>query len=83
MDTSQLVFHGLSQKTLAACIRSYQRVLSPALGTQCRFYPSCSNYSLQAIAEHGAVRGLLLTAARIARCNPLCAGGHDPVPQRH
>lgn len=81
-DSPQLAFPGLAQRALARCIRSYQVVLSPVFGTQCRFYPSCSHYALEAIALHGAGKGLLLSVGRIARCNPLCTGGHDPVPQR-
>ncbi len=70
----------LARRVLSACIRMYQLLLSPVFGTQCRFYPTCSHYALEAIARHGAAKGLLMTAGRIARCNPLCAGGHDPVP---
>lgn len=73
---------GFAQCALSACIRAYQVVLSPVVGRQCRFHPSCSNYALEAIARHGAGKGVLLSAGRIARCNPLCEGGHDPVPQR-
>ena len=50
------------------------------LGTHCRFEPSCSTYSLQALERHGAVAGSYLTLARIGRCHPWCQGGHDPVP---
>jgi uncharacterized protein len=81
-NSSQAAFPGLAQRALSACIRSYQVVLSPIFGTQCRFYPTCSQYALEAIAHHGAAKGALLSAGRIARCNPLCEGGHDPVPQR-
>jgi putative membrane protein insertion efficiency factor len=73
---------GFAQRALSACIRSYQVLLSPVFGTQCRFYPTCSHFALDAIARHGAGKGLLLTVGRIARCNPLCEGGHDPVPER-
>lgn len=72
----------LATRALSAGIRAYQVVLSPVFGTQCRFYPTCSQYALDALARHGAGKGLLLTAGRIARCNPLCEGGHDPVPER-
>lgn len=81
-NTPQAHFPGFAQRALSACIRSYQLVLSPVFGTQCRFYPTCSHFALDAIARHGAGKGLLLTAGRIARCNPLCEGGHDPVPER-
>jgi putative membrane protein insertion efficiency factor len=80
MADASLAQSGFAQRVLTLGIRSYQRVLSPLLGPQCRYYPSCSNYALDAIALHGAGKGLLLCAARIARCHPFCAGGHDPVP---
>jgi uncharacterized protein len=73
---------GFAPRALYACIRTYQVLLSPVFGTQCRFYPTCSHYALDAIARHGAGKGSLLTLGRIARCNPLCEGGHDPVPER-
>jgi len=64
-----------------ALIRLYQRFLSPLLGAHCRFEPSCSHYTLQAIQRHGAIKGSLLGAWRILRCNPLTPGGQvDPVP---
>ncbi|HEY0962398.1 MAG TPA: membrane protein insertion efficiency factor YidD [Pseudomonadales bacterium] len=71
---------GYAHRVLAFGIRSYQHVLSPLLGPQCRYYPTCSNYALEALELHGAGKGLLLSVARIARCHPFCAGGHDPVP---
>ena len=74
------VFQGFAERVLTRCIRGYQRVLSPMVGTQCRFYPTCSHYALDAVARHGAAKGMLLSIGRIARCNPLCSGGHDPVP---
>jgi len=63
-------------------IRCYQRVLSPFVGHQCRFYPTCSHYGEEALEQHGAMRGSWLTVRRIARCHPLNPGGVDPVPQR-
>ncbi|MCR5084321.1 MAG: membrane protein insertion efficiency factor YidD [Succinivibrionaceae bacterium] len=63
-------------------IRLYQRLISPALGPCCRFYPSCSQYTLEAIKEWGLARGILLGARRISRCHPLNPGGLDPVPRR-
>jgi putative membrane protein insertion efficiency factor len=66
---------------LAAPIRFYRRFVSPLKTTPtCRFAPTCSAYALEAIETRGAVVGVLLAAWRILRCNPLCAGGHDPVP---
>jgi uncharacterized protein len=65
---------------LIALVRLYRLTLSGLLGGQCRFYPSCSSYALDAIRLHGATRGTLLAAWRIARCGPFTDGGVDPVP---
>ncbi|MCF3946826.1 membrane protein insertion efficiency factor YidD [Acidiphilium sp. AL] len=67
-------------RTLRGFVRAYQLALSPVLGGQCRFYPSCSAYAMDALATHGAVRGAALAARRILRCHPWNDGGHDPVP---
>ena len=61
-------------------VRGYRYWLSPWLGSSCRFEPTCSAYALQALEQHGAAAGSLLTLGRIARCQPWCQGGHDPVP---
>ena len=61
-------------------IRGYQRWLSPMLGTRCRFHPSCSRYSAEALLRFGSARGLLLGGCRVLRCHPLNAGGFDAVP---
>ena len=68
------------RQALVAAVRGYQIVLSPWLGSACRFEPSCSHYALGALRRHGAIAGSALTVGRIARCAPWCAGGHDPVP---
>ncbi|GGT63786.1 MULTISPECIES: membrane protein insertion efficiency factor YidD [Actinomadura] len=67
---------------LILLVRAYRRFLSPLLGQQCRFQPSCSAYGLEALQVHGALRGTWLTARRIARCQPFHPGGHDPVPPK-
>lgn len=63
-----------------AAIRLYRRLLSPLIGRQCRFTPTCSHYAEQAIELYGPGRGSWLALRRILRCHPLCAGGEDPVP---
>lgn len=63
-----------------AVVRGYRYFLSPWLGSSCRFEPSCSRYALQALEQHGALAGSYLTASRLLRCHPWCAGGCDPVP---
>jgi putative membrane protein insertion efficiency factor len=60
-------------------IRVYQRVISPALPQRCRYHPSCSEYAVQAIESYGILRGALLAAWRLLRCNPFSRGGYDPV----
>jgi putative membrane protein insertion efficiency factor len=61
-------------------IRLYQISLSPFIGSQCRFHPSCSTYALEAIDTHGAVKGTYLAIKRLGRCHPFHPGGFDPVP---
>jgi len=68
------------QAALMGLVKAYRLFLSPWLGSACRFEPTCSAYSLQALQAHGAAAGTYLTLARLARCHPWCAGGHDPVP---
>jgi putative membrane protein insertion efficiency factor len=69
------------QRLLILLLRGYKRFISPLLGQHCRFHPSCSIYSMQAIERFGAVRGSWLTVRRLLRCQPLCEGGLDPVPE--
>jgi putative membrane protein insertion efficiency factor len=61
-------------------LRGYKRFISPLLGQHCRFYPSCSQYAMEALQRHGHIRGSWLTLKRLGRCHPLCEGGYDPVP---
>jgi uncharacterized protein len=68
---------------LIAPIRLYQWTLSPLVGFNCRYAPSCSAYAVEAIATHGAVRGLWLGFKRILRCHPWGGSGYDPVPALH
>ena len=69
------------REALMSLVRGYRLLLSPWLGSACRFEPTCSAYSLQALEKHGAAAGTYLTVARLLRCHPWCAGGHDPVPE--
>lgn len=71
----------LPRRGLMALVRGYRFFLSPWLGSACRFEPTCSVYSLQALERHGALAGSYLTMARLARCHPWCEGGCDAVPQ--
>ena len=71
----------ICRRALCVPIRAYQYTLSPWIGRSCRFTPSCSNYTMQAIMIHGCVKGILLGAWRIARCNPFGKWGFDPVPE--
>ncbi len=70
----------LPRRALIALVRGYRFFLSPWLGSSCRFEPTCSAYALEALERHGAAAGTALMLARLARCHPWCAGGHDPVP---
>lgn len=70
----------MMRRLLMALVRGYQLFISPALGPSCRFEPSCSQYAIEALARHGAAAGSYLALRRIARCQPWCEGGHDPVP---
>lgn len=67
---------------LIGLVKGYRLLLSPWLGSACRFEPTCSAYSLQALERHGAAAGSYLTLRRLARCHPWCPGGPDPVPER-
>ena len=70
----------MMQRLLLTLVKGYRLLLSPWLGSVCRFTPTCSAYAAQALEQHGAAKGSYLTLRRIGRCHPWCAGGHDPVP---
>ncbi len=68
---------------LIAVVRLYQAVLRPIFGGQCRFFPSCSEYAVESLRRHGALRGSWLTVRRLCRCHPWGGAGYDPVPETH
>lgn len=70
----------LMKKILIRGVHFYQKYISPMSPPTCRFYPTCSNYAIDAISEHGAVKGSYLATRRILKCHPLHEGGFDPVP---
>jgi putative membrane protein insertion efficiency factor len=70
-------------KTIIVLIKAYRLVLSPWLGQQCRFHPTCSQYALEAVEQHGPYRGSWLSIKRLASCHPWHVGGIDPVPESH
>lgn len=71
------------QKLLILLIGAYRYGISPFLGSNCRYHPTCSCYAQEAIASHGALRGMWLTIRRVSRCHPWHEGGWDPVPSVH
>jgi putative membrane protein insertion efficiency factor len=71
---------GAVRALLLGLIRLYQLTLSPWLGTQCRYEPTCSRYAAEALETHGVVRGVWLAAKRLGRCHPWGRSGYDPVP---
>jgi putative membrane protein insertion efficiency factor len=68
---------------LVQLLKGYKRWISPLLPVACRYVPTCSEYAIEAVQVHGAVRGSVLAAGRLLRCHPFVRGGHDPVPQAH
>lgn len=70
------------KKILLALIRFYKSAISPHTQDQCKYYPTCSQYGLEAIERFGALKGSALTVWRILRCNPFSKGGYDPVPEK-
>ena len=65
---------------LIALVRFYRYAISPMLGRNCRFHPTCSEYAIEALERHGALRGGWMAAKRVGRCHPFNPGGYDPVP---
>jgi putative membrane protein insertion efficiency factor len=74
------IFKALVGGLFVVLIKLYQYLLSPLLGAQCRYTPTCSQYGIEAIKKYGSFKGGWLTLKRIARCNPWGGHGHDPVP---
>ncbi|HUB13016.1 MAG TPA: membrane protein insertion efficiency factor YidD [Acetobacteraceae bacterium] len=70
----------LPAQVAVGAVRAYQWTIRPVIGANCRFWPSCSDFAIEALRTHGALRGSGLAARRILRCNPWCDGGYDPVP---
>lgn len=70
------------KKILKFFIKAYRKLISPLLPNACRFTPTCSQYALEALDKHGAIKGSILAIWRVLRCNPFCRGGYDPVPDR-
>lgn len=73
--------NAVALRGLIALVRLYQLCISPLLGPHCRYYPSCSNYTIEALQTHGMLKGSWLALRRLLRCHPLASGGVDPVPQ--
>lgn len=68
------------KRIVLALLRGYRYAISPMLGRNCRFVPSCSEYALEAVERHGALKGAWLALRRVGRCHPFSGGGYDPVP---
>ena len=80
MNEQEVRRTGPGARVLLGFVRAYQKVLSPLLGQNCRYHPSCSHYTYEAVEIHGALKGSRLGVKRIGRCHPFHEGGFDPVP---
>jgi len=81
---AKITVNHLMKSVMVFLIKCYQRCISPCLGVNhCRFFPSCSQYMLEAIHTYGIVRGLIWGTKRLLRCHPFCQGGIDPLPLPH
>lgn len=74
-----MIWKDLPRRLLIGLVVTYQRLLSPSFGRNCRFLPTCSQYALDALRAHGALAGTMLALRRLGRCHPLHPGGYDPV----
>jgi len=79
---TQRVRHGLTARAALLLIAVYRRLVSPLLGANCRYHPTCSRYAEEAIERFGAWHGIVLAVRRIGRCHPYHPGGYDPIPER-
>ena len=70
------------KKLIIRIIRFYQKKISPLFGPRCRYYPTCSQYAVEAVERFGAFKGSILAVLRLLRCNPFFPGGYDPVPEK-
>jgi len=71
------------RRLLISILRGYQYLISPLLGSRCRFHPSCSEYMIEAVRKFGVFKGLYLGFKRLGRCHPMSEGGYDPVPEEY
>lgn len=79
--TAERTERRLSAMPLVALIKAYQKVVSPMMGRNCRYSPTCSAYAVEALQVHGVLKGGMLALRRLGRCQPLFEGGYDPVPR--
>ena len=73
----------IARSIVVGLLRGYKRFISPLLPPACRFYPTCSEYTIESIQRHGLLRGGWLGTRRLLRCHPFSKGGYDPVPPEH